>query len=77
MPLRIVELEDLIAGAAGLGEFAEPVMAGGGGAVTEDFKAVVAELGAGLGEPARPAQRFRQLARASCSAPTSAFRIGR
>ncbi len=64
MSLRIVELEDLIAGAAGFGEFAEPVVAGGGGAVTKDFKAIVAELSAGLGELPRPAQQFRQLARA-------------
>ena len=55
MSLRIVELEDLITGAEGLGKFAEPVVAGGGGAVTEDFKAIVAELSAGLGEV--PAQR--------------------
>ena len=64
MSLRIVELEDLIAGAAGFGKIAEPVVAGGGGAVTKDFKAIVAEFSAGLGKSPRPAQRFRQLASA-------------
>ena len=48
VPLRIVQPVHFIAGPARRREFAKPVVAGGRGAMSDDFKAVVAEFRAGL-----------------------------
>jgi hypothetical protein len=48
MPLRVVKPLHFIASAARRFEFAEPVMAGGSGATSDDFQPVVAKFCPGL-----------------------------
>ena len=61
MPGVVIQPVNLVPGATGGGEIAEPIVSGGSSAITRDEKPVVVQFGAGLQQFVGPAQRLSQL----------------